>query len=639
MSMYRQLWLAIITSMLLALGGSLLASLLSSRSYLEAQLSQKNTDNATVLALALSQGGVDALTVELAVSALFDSGHYELIRVVDPIGRNIVEKRMESGDSDVPSWFVKYLPLAAAPGYAQISDGWKQFGTITLVSHDRYAYRALWQGALRISGSLVIACVIGGLLGTLILLRLKAPLAAVVEQARAISERRFTTIGEPDVPELKQLAVAMNGTVLRLKTIFEEEAARLEAVRREANFDVLTGLANRAHFMAHFDGAARGEDSAGGVLFIVRIARLAEVNRSLGREATDALLQRFGAVLREFSGKYPEALGARLNGADLALLMPAEVVPETVGEPLLKRLVQEAAAFRESPQEPVVTWLSGGGFAHGMAPATILAQIDAALAACESDGRNALRIVDIRSAGGVPSTARDWSENIQGALDRGWIRLAAFPVMCFDDVPLHDECALRLKFDADGEWLPAGCFMPQAERLQLTARIDLAAVRLGLGELEARPDLAGLAINVSARSLQSPSFHRELLALLAPHPAAPRLWLEVAESGVLVHLEAFGELCRELKSIGCRIGIEHFGHHFSEIGRLYGVGIDYLKVDAIFVRDLHANLGNQTFLRGLATIARNFGITVIAEGVVDKRELEALAATGFDAATGPCVRR
>jgi EAL domain-containing protein (putative c-di-GMP-specific phosphodiesterase class I)/GGDEF domain-containing protein len=636
--MYRQLWLAIITSMLLALGGSLLASLLSSRSYLEAQLSQKNTDNATVLALALSQSDVDTLTVELAVSALFDSGHYELIRVVDPIGRNIVEKQMEPGDFDVPSWFVKYLPLSAAPGYAQISDGWKQFGTITLVSHDRYAYRALWQGALRISGSLAIACIIGGLLGTLILLRLKAPLAAVVEQARAISERRFMTIGEPDVPELKRLAVAMNGTVLRLQAIFEEEATRLEAVRREANFDALTGLANRAHFMAHLDGVARDEDSAGGTLFIARIARLAEVNRSLGREATDALLQRFGAVLREFSDKHSEALSARLNGADLALLMPAEAVPETVGEALFKQFTQEAAAFHGSPLDPVVTWLAGGGFARGMAPTAILAQIDAALAACESDGRNALRIVDIRSADGVPSTARDWSDNIQGALDQGWIRLAAFPVMRFDGVLLHDECALRLKFDADGEWLPAGRFVPQAERLQLTTRIDLAAVRLGLDELEARPDLPGLSINVSARSLQSPSFLRELLALLAPHQAATRLWLEIAESGVLAHLEAFGELCRELKSIGCRIGIEHFGHHFSGIGRLYGVGVDYLKVDAIFVRDLDANPGNQTFLRGLATIARNFGITVIAEGVADERELEALAATGFDAATGPHVR-
>ncbi|MBV5276377.1 hypothetical protein JZU56_00585, partial [bacterium] len=55
MSMYRQLWLAMIVSMLLALGGSLLASMLSARGYLESQLSIKNTDNASALALSLSQ--------------------------------------------------------------------------------------------------------------------------------------------------------------------------------------------------------------------------------------------------------------------------------------------------------------------------------------------------------------------------------------------------------------------------------------------------------------------------------------------------------------------------------------------------------------------------------------------------------
>ena len=45
MSMYRQLWLAIIISTLLALGGSLLASIVSARGYLQSQLSLKNVDN------------------------------------------------------------------------------------------------------------------------------------------------------------------------------------------------------------------------------------------------------------------------------------------------------------------------------------------------------------------------------------------------------------------------------------------------------------------------------------------------------------------------------------------------------------------------------------------------------------------
>ncbi|MDR0578917.1 MAG: EAL domain-containing protein [Candidatus Accumulibacter sp.] len=639
MSMYRQLWLAVITSMLLALGGSLLASLLNARGYLEAQLSQKNTDNATVLALALSQENVDAVSVELVVSALFDSGHYELIRVVDPLGRMLVERQSKAEEFDAPGWFVKCLPLRAAPGSAQISDGWKQFGAITLVSHSRFAYKALWQGALQTFGALAVSCFIGCCLGTLILLRLKAPLAAVVEQAQAISERRFTTIDAPDVPELRQLASAMNGTVVRLKAMFEEEAARLEAVRREANFDALTGLVNRAHFLAHLQKAAQDGDSAGGTLFIVRIARLGEINRSLGREATDELLRRFGGILREVAGRYLEAQGARLNGADFALLAPADIPPQSIGEPLLRQLAQEATAFRRSPtEEQIVIWVAGGRFASGATPASVLAQVDAALAACESEGRDALRLIDIHHAEDAPSTARDWSEHIRRAVGHNWMRLATFPVMRSDGVLLHDECALRLKFDADGEWLPAGRFMPQAERLRLTARIDLAAVMLGLEALTARPDLPGLAVNISAYSVKEPSFRRELLTRLSSNHCAQRLWLEIPESGALAHLEAFGELCRDLKSIGCRVGIEHFGHHFSEIGRLYGVGIDYLKVDSTFVRDLDTHVGNQIFLKGLATITRNLGITVIAEGVANERELAALATAGFIAATGPGVR-
>jgi hypothetical protein len=65
MSMYRQLWLAIIVSTLLSMGGALFASLLSARGYLESQLSIKNTDNATALALSLSQSNPDPVMADL----------------------------------------------------------------------------------------------------------------------------------------------------------------------------------------------------------------------------------------------------------------------------------------------------------------------------------------------------------------------------------------------------------------------------------------------------------------------------------------------------------------------------------------------------------------------------------------------
>jgi EAL domain-containing protein (putative c-di-GMP-specific phosphodiesterase class I) len=194
-------------------------------------------------------------------------------------------------------------------------------------------------------------------------------------------------------------------------------------------------------------------------------------------------------------------------------------------------------------------------------------------------------------------------------------------------------------FDAEGDWLPAGRFLPIAERLKLTPELDLAAIRLGLKELEQNPQLAGLAINLSGSSIESADFREKVRGLLRAHPrAVRRLWLEIPESGALQHFESFRLLCRDLQEAGCITGIEHFGRQFSQIGLLHGLGLDYIKVDASFIRGIESNPGNQTFLKGLSSIAHSIGMQVFAEGVVSEAELSALSLLGFDGATGPAIK-
>lgn len=224
MSMFRQLWLAIIASTLMALAGSLLVSMLSARAYLESQLSIKNTDNASALALSLSQSNPDAVMVELVVASLFDGGHYELVRVTDPQGKSMAERVGNHADAGAPAWFTQMLPIRAQAGQAQISSGWKQFGTVTLISQSRFAYAALWKSAQEMVMALSLAGLAGGYMATLVLRRLRRPLNAVIDQAQAITERRFVTMEEPAVPELQKLSQAMNATVARLKTMFDDEA-------------------------------------------------------------------------------------------------------------------------------------------------------------------------------------------------------------------------------------------------------------------------------------------------------------------------------------------------------------------------------------------------------------------------------
>ncbi len=636
MSMYRQLWLAIVTSTLLALGGSLLASLLSARGYLESQLSIKNTDNATALALSLSQGNPDAVMADLVVASLFDSGHYELIRITDPMGGVLTERTAPAGDLDAPAWFVSALPVHANPGIAQISSGWKQFGTVTLISHSRFAYGALWKSAYEMVFALSVAGLVGGCLGALVLRRLRGPLNAVIEQATAITQRRFVTIEEPSVPELRQLAVAMNATVGRLKSMFAEEAGRLEAVRREANFDPLTGLTNRSHFMARLRQSLDAEDAVGGSLLLIRLTDLVGINRRLGRAPTDELLRSVGEVIGRCVGQLGPGVGARLNGADFAVLLSDTSNACEAAESLLQALIRVATPYVDNG---VIASIGVGRFKHGSDMGALLARVDIALASAEVEGSNTVREAPLDDADEMPRTSEQWALMIRRALEHGWVRLISFPVVDAAGKLSHRECPLRLMFDEKGEWLPAGRFLPIAERLKLTPALDLAAVALGIKELQAHPQLPGLAINLSASSVADSGFRTGLVALLSNQMAATsRLWLEVAEAGALKHMDDFRELCRSLKGVGCRVGLEHYGHQFSQIGALHDLGLDYLKVDSSFVRGVESNAGNVAFLKGLCSIAHNIGLQVLAEGVATQAELEALIRLGFDGATGPAIR-
>jgi EAL domain-containing protein (putative c-di-GMP-specific phosphodiesterase class I) len=68
------------------------------------------------------------------------------------------------------------------------------------------------------------------------------------------------------------------------------------------------------------------------------------------------------------------------------------------------------------------------------------------------------------------------------------------------------------------------------------------------------------------------------------------------------------------------------------------VGLDYLKVDSSFVRDIDSNAGNQTLLRTLCTVGHSIGVIVIAEGVRSQAEWIQLQELGIDGATGPAIK-
>lgn len=635
MSMLRQLWLAIMVSMLLALGGTLLASLLSSREYLSSQLSIKNTDNATALALALSQQSPEPVMAQLLVASLADSGHYELVRITDPQGAVIAQREDPMKDLDAPVWFVTLLPIHAAPGVAQISSGWKQFGQVTLLSHSRFAYEALWQSAQHMVAAVAVAGALGLLLATLILRRLEEQLRVVTAQAQSIAERRFAPVPLPQVPELHSIASAMNLMVNKLKITFDEQGQMLEAIRHKANTDGSTGLANRAFFLGQLSASVSAADATGGTLVIGRLVDLQLINARLGRANTDGLIAAFAAVFQQEAATWRNALAGRLSGADFALLLPGQQLELDQFERLYQKLLASV-----SPALPglTCTWLAGANFEPGATASSLLAQLDEVLASLEAKHHNGWQWLALPAQHARPVSQQQWADALNHALNKGRVKLQDFAVRDSQGHLIHREAMLRLQLSPDGPWEAAGQFWPMVERLHLTAGFDLAAVRLGLKHLQDHPELPGLAINLSGHSIAEPGFSGALVFTLQQHAQAHRLWLEVNEDTAFADFAAMLSLSRKLKPMGCKLGIEHFGKSFHEIGRLQQLALDYLKVDRGFVRDIHLNPGNQHFLKGLLWIAHSMGVQVLAEGVKEPEELAVLNEMGFDGVTGSFIQ-
>ena len=638
MSLFRQLWLAVIISTLVAFAGSFLVSVYTARNYLQQQLFTQSADAAGSLAVSMSQQTGDPAMVQLLLTSVFDNGHFQLIRYTDVHGKIQVERTNHTAPDGVPDWFTNLFMLEARPGTAQVSNGWMQAGSVTVVAHTRFAYQALWQGAVQLFCWMLGAGVVAGLMGSILLRDIKRSMGSVVDQAQAISERRFLTIAEPRIPELRSLAQAMNTMVVRLKAMFAEQAARIEQLRLEANSDLLTGLANKPFFESRLTSALQDDDAApDGVLMMVRIFDLASLNRRLGREKTDAFLKATAQRITDAISGHEEYLAARLGGPDFAVLMPAATPAEARGlaQELLDQL-SELFRLRITDQDNVAH-IGAIGYQRNDRAADIWLRTESAVQLAEAEGPNRARMTEQRGAD-MPSETADWETRFKEALAQGHFQLGRFPALDAQGKLIHDELLLRLKQAGTDTLLPAGTFMPFAARLGLIPELDLEVVRLALIELQAAP--RPLAINLAAASVLSVDFRTRLLERLQQHPTLlGHLWFEVSEHGFRDELSALARFTQTLRPLGCKVGIEHFGRHFNSVPKLHELGLDYLKIDGSFIAGIHANRGNQNLVKAIADIANSLDIRTIAERVESDADWATLETLGIDGLTGPLATR
>lgn len=634
MSLIRQLWLLLAAVLLLAIGGAVSVNLLSTRAVLQTQLTMKNNDTAQSLALVLSQQHGDDELMQLAINAQADTGFYRSIALARADGRPGIDNRSPAAPLRAPGWFVSLLPIAPAPGVAQVSDGWRPLGTVTVVSHDSYAYDELWRGGVRATLVMLGVGALAALLSLVVVRRIRAPLEATVRQAQALEEGRYVIVDEPAMPDLRRVAAAMNGMVVRMKSLFEAQAARAETLRRQAHCDPLTGLPHRAHFMGLLAALQQREDGAdGGGLVLVRLADVSGLNRAVGRETTDLVIETIAQVLNTYPERVDGCLAGRLNGSDFALALPAPGLAAETAASIAAALRSSLPAF-----SPVIrAYVGAVEWPREATAGALMAQADLALARAEAGKPYSAEVLDGSAApSGVGEGERAWRVQLLAALEdkRLRLRLVGFPVLDAEGRRLHLESPLRVQLREGGAHEPAARWLPLAMRNRLTALFDAEAVSLALETIA--DDAVPRAVNIAPASVADSGFVAHLRQLLEEQPrAAHALWLEVPEAAAIDHFEAVQAFARMLRPLGVRVGLEHAGERLHRIERLYELGLDYVKLDASVCAEVARSEAAQEFLRSTVTLLHAMSMQVQAEGVADEADVRTLWTCGVDAVTGP----
>lgn len=644
MSLIRQVGVLIVAALLLAFAGGMVVSGNAMRGLLNQQLSLKNADNAQALALAVSQQGGDTAVIELLMSAQFDTGAYQSLRWRKPDGGIAFERLAPPQRAQAPAWLQGWVKLEAAPGVAQLSSGWTSLGQIEISSQQAYAYDALWQGLRHSAGLFALMAVVALALAHALLGRIRRPLDALVRQADALAVGQFVTVEPSPVQELRSLTEALNAMVMRIKRMFEAQTEQLGLLHAQAHCDALTGLNLRKHFLAELASAlARDDGPPHASLLMLRLHDLARVNRLLGREATDQVLHLIGEVLQRATSQAHGSLAGRLNGADFALWLPAPALLEDSAQRLTDALNLALQRAGGNGGGSVVQLALGGvGLSRSLPLSQWFAQADAALAEAEHDIGDKSVVSCLRrddsSGSGLPQGERAWRAQIEAALAQGHTRLLQYPVLDRDGHLLQWDCPLHLglatRADGSPDFVTAAAWLPLALRTGLTAEVDLAAVSAALNLV--RGDGQQRCVNVAAASLRNPEFLPRLRALLRTNAQAARqLGLEVDADAALTQFDLVQELSRSMHPLGVRVGLEHAGAQLQRIERLYQLGLDFVKLDRSVLIGVADDSSRAGFVRSLVILLHSLSLQVVAEGVDDPRDAQALLDCGLNGITGP----
>ncbi|MGH8379560.1 putative bifunctional diguanylate cyclase/phosphodiesterase [Pseudomonas sp.] len=457
-----------------------------------------------------------------------------------------------------------------------------------------------------------------------------------------IHDAVLRTVGGHPIPVALSCAPLPSEQRALVVTVLDMSVVRNlhQQLEYQAITDPLTGLLNRRGFYQAAESALlRNErsDRPQALLFL-DLDGFKRINDSLGHEAGDRVLNWVAEQLKDCLGTC--AILARMGGDEFTALLDSLEYPEQAAR-CAEKLIERMSIYQEIDGLEVTLGVSIGIATYPECGASIdglLRAADAAMYAAKQSGRQQYRYYD-QDLNGRARSRLMLEDSVRGAIEHEEFSLVYQPQVTLADGRLRGfEALLRWRHPSVGD-VPPGLFIPLLEEAHLITRLASWIYQKGAVQRRAwyeRYD-AGLVLGISLSQVQfsMPNLVEELARVILSQDLEPaQLEVEIAESSLRYNLDDAMKQLHRLHELGVRVALDDFGAGDCSLRMVRDLPIDTLKLDRQLVARLPGSIADAAMVRCVIELCREYGISVIAEGVETPEQARWLQANGCEYVQG-----
>ncbi len=402
-----------------------------------------------------------------------------------------------------------------------------------------------------------------------------------------------------------------------------------QRIKHLANHDELTGLANRSLLMERLDhclSQAKRHNENMAVLFI-DLDHFKQINDTLGHDIGDQLLKQ--ASQRMLNTLRTMDTVARLGGDEFVIILNKVHIEEI--HRLVARIIDQVSRVFEIDQHTCYVSASIGISLYpedSLDAVGLLKNADIAMYQAKENGRNQFQFFDPQMK--LKSLQRiNLEAALRSALEQKSIYLLYQPKINIQtDQIIGIEALARWKDQIFGQISP-NQFIPIAEQSGLMTSLGEEIMHQVASQMQQWEKqgltLPNLAINLSIRQLQDPTFVNVLQYLIDNNPSLKgKITLEITESMLMDKISKISLLLKQFASMGFLISIDNFGTGYSSLSYLKRLPIHELQIDKSFIDTIDKNDEDYAITQAIVTLAQVLNLRIVAKGVESEQQLQIL---------------